>query len=191
MLYFYTVDTETTGLKAGFNEIIQMSLVRHADDIQVSKNIKANHPERASREALQIQGKSFYDLKDGESHIECAKYFSDFLEEDGATPKHRCIIGHNVSFDRRFIHSTWESANKIFPADLWLDTKEFGRKYAKKIGIEKPKLSLANCLEMTNLKPRFGAHNAIIDSLNTVDLFRFLMNENLNHLTLIKSVPHQ
>ena len=188
-LNYLIIDTETTGLSAS-HEIIQISVIRCSDKVQRTVNIKAEYPHRASPEALRIQGKTFHDLKFGSPKSEAVEIIHEFLLEDGLTPAHRCIVGHNVPFDRRFLFSTWESVNKKFPADLWLCTKEFTRKLAKRKGLVKPKLNLQASMEIAGLQPKLGAHNAVVDTMNTNELFQTLMNENLNHLSLIKNIPH-
>ena len=191
MLHYYVIDTETTGLKAGFHEVIQISAIRCTDSFQQTVNIKAEHPGRASAEALKIQNKTVFDLKHGIARSEAVKIIHEFLLEDEQTPAHRCSIGHNVAFDRRFLHAAWESEKLKFPADLWLCTKSSGRSFAKKKGIVKPKLSLVACMETAGLTPKSGAHNAVIDTINTRDLWNFHKEEKINLISLIKNVPHE
>jgi DNA polymerase III epsilon subunit-like protein len=190
MLHYYIVDTETTGLKAGYHEVIQISIIRYSDRFQRTLNIKAEFPFRASKEALQITGKSIHDIQKGIGKPEAVEELENFLSEDQKTSGHRCIVAHNAVFDRRMLHAMWQSLGRKFPADLWLCTKEFTRKFAKKRGIEKPKLTLAASLELTGIVSKRGAHNAVIDTLNTTNLFEKLMGEQLDHVHLIKRVPH-
>ena len=188
MLYFYVIDTETTGLKAGFHEVIQISAIRYNDRFQKTLNIKEGETtgdKKFSLEVVRCLGACGIDRKEAVEELHA------FLQEDGKTPDHRCIVAHNAPFDRRMLHSMWQAENKTFPAHLWLCTKEFSRKYAKKLGIIKPKLSLAASIEMAGLTARGGAHNAVIDTLNTTDLFEKLLSENLGHVQLIKRVPHE
>lgn len=188
---YYILDTETTGLKAGYHEVIQISTLRYSDKFQKTLNIKADFPQRASKEALMITGKTVYDLKEGIEKNTAIEALEAFFEEDQSTPEHRCIVAHNGIFDRRMLHAMWASVNRVFPANLWLCTKEFTRKYAKKQGIQKPKLTLQASMELTGLPQKRGAHNAVIDVQNTENLFTKLMSENLGHVQLIKRVPHE
>ena len=153
-------------------------------------NIRAEFPHRASPEALAIQNKTIYDLKTGIEKKEAVDSIDSFIIEDNKTNEHRCIIAHNANFDMRFLHATWGSFKKQFPADLWLCTKEFTRKFAKKQGIVKPKLSLKASLELTNIEAHDGAHNAVIDSLNTLNLWEKLMDAQIPISSVIKRVPH-
>jgi len=131
-IHYYVIDTETTGLKASFQEIIQISTIRCNDRFQKTINIKADYPGRASKQALEIQGKTIYDLAEGIDKTLAVKQMEEFFEQDGKTSEHRCIVAHNAPFDRRFLHALWLSVGKKFPADLWLCTRTFTGKWAKK-----------------------------------------------------------
>lgn len=198
-IQYYILDTETTGLRAGWHEIIQISIIRVSDKFQKTLNIKAEHPNRASPDALKIQNKTIYDLYQGDSKINAINDVDKFLTEDGKTSEHRCIVAHNYSFDKRFIHSMWDSVGKEFQASLWMCTREFTKKYASKQGLEKiakiqnadkAKFDLNNCLVALGLQPKAGAHNAVIDTINTHMLWEKLMDQNLGHVSLIKRLPH-
>lgn len=187
---YYIIDTETNGLKVGHHEITQISIVRCEDKVQISRDIKIEFPERSSEDALKITNKTLDDLKKGISKEEAVEIFNSFFEEDEKTSEHRCIVAHNASFDKRHLHSMWKSVNKKFPADLWLDSKEMARSFAKKQGIIKPKLDLGSVLKMAGLNAREGAHNAIIDTQNTYFLWKKMIESNIDHLSLIKREPH-
>jgi DNA polymerase III epsilon subunit-like protein len=189
-LKFYVCDTETTGLSSQ-HEINQISIIRFEDKFQKTINIKVEHPEKASRQALEIQGKTYADLKKGIDKRSAIKEINEFLTEDGLSPEHKCIVCHNRPFDMRFIHSTWESVGEVFPASLWLCSMEFARKYGKKQGIVKPKVNLAATLVMMGIPAKYGAHNAAVDSLNTAAILEKIINEKLGHIELIKRIPHE
>ena len=190
MIQYYVIDTETTGLDAKVHEVTQISIVRCKDKHQLSKYIKAEHPERAAPQALKITNRTVSDLLTGEDCLEVAEFCEKFFEEDGLTPEHRCIIAHNASFDRRFLHAMWKKLKKTFPAQLWLCTKEFSRGFAVKNGIIKPKLTLQASMDMVGIKSKPGAHNAIVDTQNAYLLWEGLMYEKVDYLPHIKRVPH-
>jgi DNA polymerase III epsilon subunit-like protein len=200
VIEYYIVDVESTGLKAGWHEINQISIIRVSDQFQRTINIAVDHPERASPEALNIQKKSRADLTIGIPKEQAVEELIEFFEEDEKTPAHRCVVAHNGAFDRRFLHALWDSMNQPFPADLWLCTKAFTQKYAKKVGVQKiasiqgvpkAKFTLAHCLLACGIKAKFGAHSATIDTQNTLSLYEFLMGENLDYVSIIKRLPHR
>lgn len=205
MINYYILDTEETGLKAGWHEINQISVLRVSDNFQKTFYVKVKHPERASPEALAIQKISKSDLYKGEPIEDVINKVNEFFLEDGLGPESRCIVGHNVQFDRRFCHAEWAMAKSKFPADLWLCTKKFYKSYVNKVGQElvikrqsaaqpgekKVKYGQDLCLVGAGLTPKLGAHSAAMDTQNCYTLWGFLMNENLNHVRVIESHPHK
>lgn len=186
---YYTIDTETTGLNPDIHEVTQISIIRCSDKHQLDKYIKAEFPERATPQALAVTNRTYNDLLKGEDKLSVVEFCEKFIEEDNLTPEHRCFIAHSASFDRKFCYKLWGSVNKKFPANLWLDTKEYTRSLAKKLGIAKPKLTLQASMELAGVKAKSGAHNALVDTQNAYLLWKKLMSE-VDHLNHIKREPH-
>lgn len=200
MIHYYMYDLESTGLKAGFHEINQISIIRISDNFQKTINIAVEHPERASQQVLDIQKITRADLKRGIKKQQAVEEINSFFNEDGAGPEARCIVGHNIAFDRRHSHALWEQEKVRFPADLWLCTKKLMSTYVKKYGqaqvmelqkTEKVKYGLDMCLIGLGLKPKFGAHSATIDTQNNLVLYNHLLSQNLNHVRVIENIPHK
>lgn len=137
MLNFYVIDTETNGLKAKYHEINEISIIRCTDRVQLTEYIKTENPERSNTQALAITHKTYDDLKRGLSKEAAVEKINKFILEDGVSPAHRCIIGHNIQFDRKFIHALYESVGLEFPANLWLDTMSLAKAYAKQMRFDK------------------------------------------------------
>lgn len=201
-LEYYIIDTETTGTKTNHHEVFQLSILRHSTGDQFSKSIAVKYPDRASYQALNVTNTTHDDLRKGEPKENVIKEAHDFFVSDGLKDNARCIIAHNASFDRRFLHAEWESLKLKFPADLWLCTMAFTRKYAKNQGLEKiaeiqgvdkPKYKLDMCLKALGIEEVPGAHSAHVDVLNTNELFKGLMDSvvKAEHLELIKTIPHK
>ena len=209
---FYILDTETSGLKIDFHEINQISIMRVKDKAQITFQIKVKHPECYSTEALQVQGISPDDLKIGIPIEEAVEKLNVFFAEDGKTKAHRCIIAHNAPFDRKFVHRAWDTVDSEFPADLWMCTLSFGKRYVKKHGGDKlAKAQLDSGIDIKldkfgNLKPKFGlnnmlaglgiiakdgSHRAEIDVQNTLELYNWLMSSKTEHVSLIERIPHK
>jgi DNA polymerase III epsilon subunit-like protein len=197
---YYIIDTETTGLKCEWHQINQFSVIRLSTGKQLSVDIKVDNPERASPQALEIQGKIVDDLDVGIPLKEAIDIIDAFFEEDGKTRAHRCIYAHNAPFDRKFCHAAWKSCDKEFPADLWLCTKQYAQLAVKKHGLAekiaaaqgepKVKFGLNNFLIGIGITPKIGAHSAEIDAINTVDLVNWLVNSKTEYVALIKREPH-
>lgn len=191
-IQFYICDVESTGLSSKVHETVQLSIIRCADRHQLSKYIIAEHPETASPEALKITGKTHADLLNGDPKEHVVDLIDNFFAQDGTTPEHRCIIGHNVHrFDCRFIHALWEKVGKEFPAYLWLDTIPFTKAYAKKFGIESPGgFNLRASLDLCGIQVKGQMHNAIIDTQYNYRLWRKLMESGVDYVDHIKRKPH-
>jgi DNA polymerase III epsilon subunit-like protein len=191
MLEYYIIDTETNGIKSDYHEMTEIGIIRVKDRVQLWSEIKCEYPERSNFEALKITNKTLSDLSRGKTKEQIVEDCNKFFEEDGLTKAHRCIICHNASFDRRFLHSLWKSVGKEFPADLWLDTMSMVRNYAKDNNIVKPKVNLHASCDLLGINKISKAHNAKVDSRNTYLLFDKLANDKKqNYLPLIKTDVH-
>lgn len=215
MINYYIIDTEVTGLSVDVHEINQLSVMRVQDREQLSIQIKVKKPHIYNAQSLEIQGISPSDLREGVPLEEAVEMVEMFLAEDGQTKAHRCIIAHNAPFDRKFVHRAWDNVDREFPADLWMCTQSFGKRYVKKnangekiaktqlaAGVDdmktdkktgrlKPKFGLNNFMLGVGLKPKDGAHQAEVDVQNTLDLYTWLMNSGTEHVSLISRIPHK
>jgi len=200
-LVYYVIDTETTGLRANFHEMTEFGMIRVADRVQLWRQIRCEHPERANFDALVITKKSMADLERGLSKEKVVEEADRFFAEDGLTPAHRCIVAHNAPFDRKFLHALWSQCGKQFPANLWLDTISLTKDFLKtadqtslnivKTATGRVSTQLHACCDMVGIKKISEAHNAKVDSRNTYLLFRNLMEEKgVDYLPLIKTEVH-
>ncbi|KKN66639.1 hypothetical protein LCGC14_0469740 [marine sediment metagenome] len=198
MLSYYIIDTETTGLRAGFNEVTEISIVRCSDRHQLTKKIRAEFPERASDIALQVTNRTFEDLLEGDAKEDVVSFCDSFFEQDGKTAEHRCLVAHNAPFDKRFCHALWSSCGKAFPAICWMDTIKFAQDWSKEIGVlpsiltdkGKPSFKLASVLKFANITPMPGAHDAGSDARNTYLIWKKGMDLGIDHLNAIRRYPH-
>lgn len=194
-IVYYVIDTETTGLKHNFHDLVEISIIRYTDRMQISKKVRALKPENASYDALKITGKSMKDLYEGISRTEMVEAVQNFLNDDGLTPAHRCMVAHNAPFDRKFVHHIWNSHNKVFPAELWLDTLTLSRRIAKAKGLEKDengdklKFNLYAACDLFGIKKTGDAHNAQDDTRNTYLLLKTFIDNKENFIDMIKRVP--
>lgn len=190
-LKYYVIDTETTGLSTEKNEVIEISIIRCEDKHQLTKMIRAEHPETAHPKALEVCGKTYADLRKGDNKESVVKKCEAFWAEDNLTPEHRCLIAHNANFDKRFCHALWESVNKRFPVACWLDTMKFTRLWIKKVGSTQKSAKLEEALKFAGIKALPGQHQAAADARNTYLLWKKAMESGVNHLEAIKRWPHR
>ncbi len=190
---YYVIDTETTGLKSDYHEITEIGIIRADDRVQLWRQVKCEYPERANFDALAITKKTLADLDKGFSKEDVVAECEKFFNEDGLTPQHRCIVGHNIfSFDKRFLFALWEKVGKVFPATLWIDTIPMTKHYAKQIGLVRPKVNLHAACEIVGIKKFSDAHNAKVDSRNSYLLWKDLIeNKKMDHLPFVKTAAHE
>ena len=145
---YYIVDTETTGFSEKTHEIIEITIIRAEDKARLTKTIKAKHPKTANYKSLEVTGRTYADLKNGDDRGVIVKRIVSFLEEDGLTPEHRCMVCHNTQFDRRFLHAMFKNEKTELPVNLWLCTMEMSKEFRKQIGEPKHKVNLKNSIAL-------------------------------------------
>lgn len=192
-LQYYVLDTETTGFSPGNHEMVEYSIINCSNRKQLSRIIKAEHPETASQEALQITGKTKIDLLKGISKEEAVKDLIEFINLDGNVPEGRVIIAHNAVFDMKFCHALFRKVKKSFPVVCWLDTKALAKDWFKKQGMIQPgvklSLKLGDCIRQAGLKGVPTEHNAKADAQNAFILWFKAMEAGIDYLHHIKRVP--
>jgi DNA polymerase III alpha subunit (gram-positive type) len=196
-IHYYIIDLETTGLKCGYHEVTEISIIRFDDRRQLTRNVICEFPKRASADALEITGKTISDLSFGYDKNQVVKECTEFFEKDGLTPDHRCIVGHNIiGFDKKFLFQLWQECGLHFPAHLWLDTLQMTKAYVKSNNLnegkdksEKLKTNLQAACDLLGIKKVASMHNAKADSQNTFFLQKKLMEE-MNHLLFMKTDVH-
>ncbi len=200
-IVYYVLDTETTSLNQLFGDLVEISLIRCPDEeynkdkpieqqakpVQISRTIKALNPANASIDSLRITGKTLEDLYNGITLAQAVQEINDFINQDGKTPAHRCIVAHNANFDQKFICHAWQRFGQLFPAEMWLDTLAMSRAYAKKnLGLIKPKVNLAAACDLLQIKKTAKMHNAQDDARNCYKLWKALREKGVDHLEFIK-----
>jgi DNA polymerase III alpha subunit (gram-positive type) len=190
-IHYYTVDTETTGLSKDLNEIFQISIIRCSDRHQLSRKIKVENLETVNQRALEVTNTKMSDLLLGDKKEDVVQECENFFAQDGVTPEHRCIVGHNiVGFDLRFLFKLWEKCGKEFPAALWLDTLKYVRKYAKANGLDNKQWDLNNACIKLGITPKKGAHSALIDTQNNYLLWKEIQKRGVPQVELIERRKH-
>lgn len=201
-IQLYCLDVESSGTDSKRQEITEISIIRVKDRVQLTEFVKCDYPERASLDALKITNKTFDDLLKGSSKEDMVAKVNKFFDEDGKTPAHRCIVGHNVQFDRKFVFSTWEKVGQEFPAHLWLDTLSMTKAWLKKADTSQLNIvktatgristKLRDCCDLVDIPRYSDQHNSKIDTRNTYLLFKKLIEEkNIDHLPFFKTFEHK
>jgi DNA polymerase III alpha subunit (gram-positive type) len=191
-IQYYVADLESNGLmwKNNNHEICELSVIRVSDRTQLTRYVRVDKPQNSSFDALRIIGRTSEDLKKGISKIQLVNDVEQFLKEDMLEPNSRCLIGHNIiNFDRKFLWQHWETCNKIFPFDLYLDTMHLMRAYAKLKQLIKPAINLTASCKLLGIKQAGQSHTGHFDTQHTFLLWRELIRV-VDHLPHIKRIPH-
>lgn len=167
---YVVIDLETTGLSPSFCEIIELSGVRFRNNALVDTFSSLIKPQAPIPELIQnLTGITDKMVETAPSLETILPQFLEFIGDD-------IIVGHNVTFDIRFLQY---SCNNILNVDFnndYIDTLRLSRKYIK--DTENHKLS--------TLAQHFGitpeaAHRALADCITTNDIY-----SNLQKIALEK-----
>lgn len=192
------IDTETTGLKPGWHDLIQIAIVALDSDIKPRKDVMPfylelipEYPERADPKAMQINRLDFAIIGQRGHHPDKAR---DLLEEwigklglpetKYGNSKKILPLGQNYPFDMGFLKA-WlgeETYNDWFHYEF-RDTKVAASflndrcaMHAEKAPFPRTSLSaLAKKLDIVHEK----AHDALSDCLTTAGIYRQLTRQGL------------
>lgn len=182
------VDVETTGVLAGYHEIIQIACVplnQHFEPHPELKffylNMRPDHIDRAEKEAAQKHNISMESLNDCVSQDRGAELFSEWFDRLNLPLGKRLIpLAHNWGFERGFL-THWLGLDGVgyfwqsHPRDTMALCATVNDLYAWH-GRNPP----FNLLSLTALCNRFDiqldkAHDALADCLATAKLYAELM----------------
>lgn len=134
MHILYVLDAETTGTDERIHDVIELSLYRMTDNAQKTFYIQPTNWDSIQEDALRVNGHKLEDLKrgfrineDGSKTVynrpdNALVEIEQFLMEDLVTAAERALVGHNVTFDIRFIKELWRRSGQE-------DTYPFGRMF--------------------------------------------------------------
>lgn len=180
------IDLETTGLVPGFNEIIDIAMVKLDEDFKPSGErfhefLKIRHPERYSEKAKEVNGLTVEEInargKEPEQvQEEAIKWLSSICNYKLAIP-----MGHNYKFDRGFLETFFgESSNNIqlyyiYFNKRYIDTMDISITVNRKYNIF-TNVKLGTVCEVLNVV-NDNAHTAMSDVLATVECHKVLLEK--------------
>ncbi len=152
---YCVLDTETTGLSAYYDEIIEVGIIRVRNNVIVDQYSQLIHPENPIDGFITSLTGITNEMVSNMPRIEEVKAdILSFIGED-------IIIGHNTSFDMRFLE---ESFGEPLP-NMYMDTMQFARKVYPEL--KHHRLSdLCDYLSLTT-----NSHRSLADCITTKELY--------------------
>ena len=158
---FIAIDVETTGLKTGGNDIIQLSAIKYKNFQAVEAFNTYIKPRKAiPKDATEINGITDDMVEDSPKFYQIIDSFNTFIEE---LP----LVAHNAPFDIKhlFVNGLDTVENKIVYDTLALSRRTYKDEYSYK---------LADICELNNIYI-CNAHNALYDSYAAGELFKSIV----------------
>lgn len=152
---YCVLDTETTGLSAYYDEIIEIGIIRVRDNEIVGRYSQLIKPKYEIDEFITALTGITNEMVSGMPSIgEVKNEVLSFIGED-------VLVGHNTSFDIRFLNAGFgeEFDNK------YMDTMQFARKVYPELNHHR----LSDLTEYLHLSS--NKHRAISDCISTYELY--------------------
>ena len=159
------IDTETTGLRAGWHEMIELAIIIEIDGQIIEQyhwRLKPQYLERADEIALKINGYSHAKWREAVDFVSIAYQVKDILSS--------CIvIGHNPIFDIEFLNESFFVAGVPGIRPKMIDTRVLVFEH----------LHWLNSTSLDTVRkffawPTAGAHTAMIDTQQCRQLYHKL-----------------
>lgn len=174
---FVVVDLETTGLSSK-DRIVELGLVRLDPDGKVVDNWETLVNPRRHIGASGIHGISARDVVG-------APAFSDIADFIGSELNESVFVGHNASFDARFLARELSAAGALGAESIpYLDTLQLSKAY-----LDLPTRKLGDICEALGIINQL-AHSALSDAMATAELLRYLLDRtpSRSHYSFSKAV---
>ena len=161
---YVVLDFETTGLRAGADQIIQVGAVKYINHEQVDMmNLYVNPMRSISTRITSLTGITNDSLKNKPPIYDVIPGLINFI---GELP----IVAHNASFDMSFLYAL-DNFVKI-PRYTVIDTLKLARQTIKQTPNHKLS-TLANYLQI-----EYHAHDALEDCLVTAKIYQYCLNQS-------------
>lgn len=152
---YCVIDTETTGLSSYYDEIIEVGILKIRDGKVVDQYSQLIKPNNAIDDFITyLTGITNKMLVNQPSIKEVEGEILDFLGDD-------IIVGHNTSFDIRFLNASFKETLK----NEYMDTMIFSRKIYPQL----PHHRLSDLAKFLNLAN--SQHRALADCITTYQLY--------------------
>lgn len=152
---YCVLDTETTGLSAYYDEIIEIGILKVRDNLVVNQYSQLIQPKYEIDEFITAVTGITNEMVDGQPSIyEVKDSVLSFIGTD-------IIVGHNISFDIRFLNAGFQQELD----NQYMDTLQFSRKIYPKLKHHR----LSDLTEYLGLSS--NEHRSIADCIATKELY--------------------
>ncbi len=157
---FVAFDTETTGLSATKDRIVEIALTKFKNGKITSTNSWLINPGMPiPKGAQRVHGISDEMVKEKPPCEEILPKISRFVGN-------AVLVAHNARFDLRFLENEYKRASLAPPENICMDTLKLSRKWFP----ESKSHSLKKLLEHLDVKPDKKFHRALADSQYIVNV---------------------
>ncbi len=182
------IDVETTGLNPDVHGLVEVGYIIEIDGEEIEKEVFKINPLTYSREveidskALEINGKSLYDLKSYEDSNRVLELFLYSIGKhiDKTDKKDKFVIkGYNVGFDINFLMAWFKDCNNDY-FGAWFSYKEIDVFALVKVLKDQNMFETENDKLLTICKHfdiGLNAHNALDDIVATKKLYTILTDK--------------
>lgn len=160
---YVVLDFETTGFRAGSDQIIQIGAVKYYNHERVDKLNMLVNPERTISSRITQLTKITNEMVEHAPTIDRA--IGDLLDFIGDLP----IVAHNASFDMGFLYALDGKDGVTIPEYSVIDTV----KLARKVITETPNHKLTTLTHYLQLE--HNAHDALGDCLATAAIYQYCL----------------
>jgi DNA polymerase-3 subunit epsilon len=181
---YVIIDTETTGLNPeDGHEIIEFGAIVLINKMITEKleiKIKPESLDRASKEAMRINGYSDYKWRYALPQNQAAKMIWAFIEShrDGI------MVGHNLNFDKKFVEALGKKNDMPIKISMpYMDTRDLCRANLAPYGLESMKLD--NICYFLGWRRR-NAHTALSDCEDCARLIQNLCPPKIEFVLKLK-----
>ncbi len=185
-----SVDTETTGLTAGHNDLIQIAIIPLDSNLEPLQSVipfiqdlQPKYPDHADPEALRVNGRKLEDLVlNGMEPFKAADLLEEWFNKLNLPHgKKIAPLGQNYQFDQGFIREWLGDAtyNHIFDYHYrdTMSTALFINDRAAFHGEPAPfpKVNLKYLASQLNISTN-RSHDAVADAMTTAKVYKTMMN---------------
>lgn len=171
---YCAIDTETTGLSAYYDEIIEIGMVKVRDGQIVAKYDQLIQPRYEIDPFItELTGITNEMLLDQPTIAEVKDDVLSFIGDD-------LIVGHNTSFDIRFLNHAFQDSVQ----NEYVDTMQFSRKLYPSLAHHR----LSDMVEYLHLS--VNTHRAEADCVATSELYEAIKKEMASQNLHIKDLWH-